>query len=283
VNDLNIRYAVADAIATITFDRAEKLNALTRPMIGRLVELLDLADRDDAVRAVIVTGNGRAFCAGADLSQGERTFDYEAQGHDAPARRDWGGLLTLRIFENLKPIIAAVNGPAVGVGATLQLPMDVRMASTDAKFGFVFARRGIVPESASSWFLPRIVGISTALEWAYSGRLVPAEEALARGLITSVHAPDDLLPAARAMAHSFTQASAPVSVALTRRMMWRMLTRAHPMEAHRAESLGVYRRGQSADAREGIAAFKEKRPAEFTDRVSTDLPDLFPGWIEPEY
>jgi len=281
-----IRLAVEDGLAKIILDHPEKLNAMTQSMVARFVELLDRTDADDSIRAVIVTGNGRAFCAGADLSAPARSFGRDLGGRDgntvAPAR-DGGGVLTLRIFRSLKPIIAAVNGPAVGVGATMQLPMDVRIASTDASFGFVFARRGIVPEAASSWFLPRIVGISTALQWAYSGRLVSASEALERGLLTSVHSPADLLPAATSIARSMTEQSAPVSIALTRQMMWRMLTRGHPMEAHRADSLGIHFRGGSADALEGLASFKGKRQPQFVDRVSKDLPDIFPNWSEPDY
>lgn len=283
--DTPIRYDVVEGIATITFNRPDKMNTLTRPLISDLIGLLDRADADDAVKAVIITGEGRAFCAGADLTAGAETFDYDKREQNAPetAQRDWGGLLTLRIFRNLKPVIGAVNGAAVGIGATMLLPMDVRVASTSAKVGFVFARRGIVPEAASSWFLPRIVGISTAIEWASSGRVVGAEELKGRGLFRSLYAPDELLAAARKIAHEMTAESAPVSVSLTRQMMWRMLGAAHPMEAHRVDSRAVHARGKSADAREGVSSFLEKRTAVFTDKVSDGLPDVFPEWIEPEF
>lgn len=284
----HIEVTKRDRVATILFNRPEKKNPLSRPMISDIIAALDRIDQDDAVSAVIFTGAGSAFCAGADLAAaGGGTFDYDKRSgegyEDQEAERDWGGRLTLRLFSFLKPIIAAVNGPAVGIGATMQLPMDVRLASTTARFGFVFARRGIVPEAASSWFLPRIVGISTALEWCYSGRLVPAEEARERGLVHSLHAPDELLDAAHALALSFTQDSAPVSVSLTRQLMWRMLTAAHPMDAHRVDSRAMIQRGRSEDAREGVQAFLEKREAQFRNRVSLDLPDIFSDWSEPTY
>lgn len=278
-----------EGVATITLNRPDKLNALTRPMIAEIMTILDALDTDDTVRAVIFTGAGRAFCAGADISSGVETFDYSKRpendlGDGLPGEdRDWGGWLALRIFRFLKPIIAAVRGPAVGIGATMQLPMDIRIASSDARFGFVFARRGIAPEAASTWFLPRLVGISTALEWSCSGRLVEADEALRRGLVRSVHAPEELLEAAHALALSLTSESAPVSVALIRQLMWRNLTAEHPMIAHRAESRAVSARGRSADAREGLSAFAQKRAPHFTDRVSTDLPDIFPDWREPDF
>jgi enoyl-CoA hydratase/carnithine racemase len=288
--DSPFEVAVREGIATIILNRPDKLNTLTRPMIAEIIATLDRLEADDSVRAVVFTGAGSAYCAGADLARaGGGTFDYEnrtGEGYkdqDKTAERDWGGLLSLRIFSFLKPVIAAVNGAAAGVGVTMQLPMDIRIASTKAKFGFVFARRGIVPEAASSWFLPRIVGISTALEWCYSGRLVLATEAYERGLVRSLHEPDELLVAAHELALDLTRESAPVSVALTRQMMWRMLTASHPMEAHRADSRAVYLRGRSDDAREGVGAFLAKRPASFTDRVSTDMPDLFPDWSDPVY
>ncbi|MGZ4679838.1 MAG: enoyl-CoA hydratase-related protein, partial [Ilumatobacteraceae bacterium] len=233
---------------------------------------------DDDVRAVIVTGAGRGFCAGADLSTGGATFAKGGSDEQTSAAvpRDGGGMVSLRIFECTKPVIAAINGAAVGVGITMALPMDIRLASTSAKIGFVFARRGIVPEACSAWFLPRLVGISQALEWCYSGRVFGADEALAGGLVRSIHEPDDLLPAARAFAAELVDQSAPVSVALTRRMLWSMLTADHPMEAHRVDSRAILQRGRSADAREGVESFLEKRPAVFTDRVSDGLPDVFP-------
>ncbi|MEJ3654899.1 crotonase/enoyl-CoA hydratase family protein [Actinomycetes bacterium KLBMP 9759] len=274
--------SLSDHVLTVTLSRPERLNAFTAQMTAELVAAFDRADADDEVRAVVVTGAGRAFCAGADLSGGGATFDYEKRAAERPADvdadRDGGGLVTLRIFESTKPVIGAINGPAVGVGATMTLPMDVRLASTTARIGFVFARRGIVPEAASSWFLPRVVGISRALEWATTGRVFDAEEALAGGLVRSLHAPDDLLPAAYALAREIADNSAPVSVALARQMMWRMLGADHPMEAHRVDSRAMIERGRSADAAEGVGAFLEKRPAAFPDRVSTDMPDFYPWW-----
>ena len=271
-----IRYEVADGVLTVTLDRPERLNAFTEQMSVELVEAFDRADADDDVRVVVLTGAGRGFCAGADLAAGGATFDYPA----GPAHRDRGGTVSLRIFESLKPVIAAINGPAVGIGVTMTLPADIRLAATTARFGFVFARRGIVPEAASSWFLPRIVGISRAVEWAATGRLLGADEALAAGLVRSVHEPDDLLPAAYALAREIADNAAPVSVALLRHMFWRMLGADHPMAAHQLDSRAMQARGVSADAREGVTAFLEKRPARFPDRVSTDLPDFFPWWAD---
>lgn len=281
-----ILYDVSDQIATITLHRPDKMNAFTGTMMTELLAAFDETDADDEVRAVIVTGSGeRAFCAGADLSGGDQTFSRGGSDiqTDAGVPRDGGGMVSLRIFESKKPVIGVFNGAAVGVGVTMTLPMDIRIASTTARFGFVFARRGIVPEAASSWFLPRVVGISQALEWSFSGRVFDAEEALAGGLVRSLHAPDELLPAARAIATDIAQHTAPVSVALTRQMMWRMLGADHPMRAHSADSRAILERGRSADTREGVTSFLEKRPAAYTDRVSTDLPDVFPGWVEPEF
>ncbi|WP_421738050.1 crotonase/enoyl-CoA hydratase family protein [Caulobacter sp.] len=287
-------YAVEDGIATITLSRPDKLNAFTVGMMDEMLDVLDRIDADDAVRAVIVTGAGRAFCAGADLSAGADAFVLEGDGdpvlradgtlnYASEAARDGGGRVTLRLFKLLKPIIAAINGPAVGIGATMTLAMDVRLASQTARIGFVFSRRGIVPEAASSFFLPRIVGISQALDWCYSGRVFDAAEALAGGLVKAVHAPEDLLPAARALARSYADNTAPVSVALIRQMMWRGLGMSDPMEAHRLDSRGILSRGRSADVAEGVTAFLDKRPAVFPDRVSRDLPDFFPWWEEPGY
>ena len=281
-----ILYDVTDHIATITLHRPEKMNAFTDTMMNEIIAALDLTDADDDVRAVIVTGAGdRAFCAGADLSAGEQTFSRGGSDvqTDAGVPRDGGGMTALRIFDSKKPVIGAFNGAAVGVGVTMTLPMDIRVASTTARFGFVFARRGIVPEAASSWFLPRVVGISQALEWSFSGRVFDADEALAGGLVRSLHEPDDLLPAARSIAADIAEHAAPVSVALTRQMMWRLLGADHPMRAHRADSRAILERGRSADTREGVTSFLEKRPARYTDRVSTDLPDVFPGWEEPQF
>ena len=278
-------YEVEDGLAQITLNRPERLNAFTGRMRQELIAALDRVDADDGVRAVIVTGAGRAFCAGADLAGGEATFDYDArarqEGQDIEAgavHRDGGGQVTLRMFECLKPIIGAINGPAVGVGVTMTLPMDIRIASLGAKFGFVFARRGIVPEAASAWFLPRLVGVSRALEWCMSGRVFSAEEAYAGDLVRSLHAPEDLLPAARALARDIIAQSAPVSVALTRQLLWRMLGADHPMEAHQIDSRAIVARGVSGDAKEGIAAFLEKRPAQFPDRVSDAMPAFYPWW-----
>ncbi len=284
------RYDVQDGIATITLHRPDKLNAYTAQMRDELHALFDAADADDAVRAVIVTGAGRAFCAGADLSSGGQTFDYAARADEAREAhrvngvyRDGGGLTTLRIYQCLKPVIGAINGAAVGIGVTMQLPMDFRMASSDARFGFVFARRGITPEAASSWYLPRLVGMQTALEWTLTGRIFQADEALARGLVRSVHAPADLLPAARALAREIADHTAPVSVALARQLMWRMSAAPHPMFAHRIDSRAIQSRGQSADAREGVSSFLEKRPPTYPNKVSTDMPDFFPWWDEPHF
>lgn len=274
-----IRYDVEDGILTLTLSRPEKLNAFTGEMLSEMLDAFDRADADDAVRAIIVTGEGRAFCAGADLSSGGSTFDADSRGGSKHGPQpDGGGVLTLRIFELKKPIIAAINGPAVGVGVTMTLPMDIRLAADVAKFGFVFARRGIVPEACSSYFLPRVVGINQALEWCYSGRVFPAREAFERGLVRSLHDKDALLPAAREIAREIADNTSAISVTLIRQMMWRMLGADHPMEAHKIDSRGVYYTGRSADAREGVEAFLEKRPARFPGRVSSDLPEFFPWW-----
>jgi enoyl-CoA hydratase/carnithine racemase len=278
-----IRYEVADAVLTIALNRPDRLNAWTPTMARELIAAFDSADADDDVRAIVVTGAGRGFCAGADLQAGGETFDWRERQEGDEVPRDNGGQVTLRIHESTKPVIAAINGPAVGVGITMTLPMDVRLAADDARMGFVFARRGIVPEAASSWFLPRVVGISQAMEWCATGRVFSAQEALAGRLVRSLHPRDELLDAARALATEIAENAAPVSVALTRRLLWTMLGASHPMEAHRADSRAMFARGQSADAREGVTSFLEKRPAEFPDRVSAGLPDVFPGREEPAY
>jgi len=290
-----INYAVADGVATITLDRPDKLNAFTARMLDELLDAFDRVDADDEVRAVIVTGAGRAFCAGADLSSGAGTFDYADAGADSPVgpngelrygverARDGGGRLTLRIFECLKPVIAAINGAAVGIGATMTLPMDIRVASEAARFGFVFARRGIVPEAASSYFLPRVVGIGQALEWCYSGRVFDDAEAKAGGLVRDVVPAGELLARAGTIAREIADNTAPVSVALTRQMMWRGLGYRHPMEAHRVDSRAILSRGRSGDAREGVTSFLEKRSPDYPDRVSADTPDFYPWWEEPTY
>ncbi|MFZ6644979.1 crotonase/enoyl-CoA hydratase family protein [Undibacterium sp. TJN25] len=295
-----IKYDISDHILTITLNRPEKLNAFTGKMMAELIDAFDKADADDDVRAIIMTGAGRAFCAGADLSSGAATFDY-AKRTDRPEKqgspvtsdgqmdwsnelvRDGGGRVTLRIYECLKPVIAAINGPAVGIGITMLLPCDIRLASEEARIGFVFARRGITPEACSSWFLPRLVGISQALEWTYTGRIIPAQEALAGGLVRSLHKPDELLDAARALAAEIVHNAAPVSIALTRQMFWRMSGADHPMEAHKIDSRAIYSRGAAADAKEGVGSFLEKRPAVFTNKVSQDMPSFFPWWQDRPY
>jgi len=269
-----IRYEVADGVLTITLNRPDRLNAFTETMMNELLAAFDASDADDDVRAVIVTGEGRGFCAGADLASGGETFDWRERAAAGDVPRDGGGRVVLRIYDSLKPVIAAINGPAVGVGITMTLPMDIRLAAHGAKIGFVFARRGIVPEACSSWFLPRVVGISQAMEWVSTGRVFDAHEALAGGLVRSVHAPGDLLPAAQAIAREIADNTAPVSVALARQLMWHGLGATHPMAAHRADSRAMFSRGQSADAVEGVTSFLEKRPASYPDRVSDGLPDL---------
>jgi len=293
-----ILYDVADNILTITLNRPEKLNAFTREMMLEMIDAFDQADADDNIRAIIVTGSGRGFCAGADLSAGATTFDRTASAEPASRAtskseadidwsdesiRDGGGLLTLRIFKCLKPVIAAINGPAVGVGVTMQLAMDVRMASENARFGFVFARRGLVPEAASSWFLPRIVGISQALEWTMTGRVFSAQEALEGRLIKKIYKPEELMPAARALAGEIADNTAQVSVAMTRQMLWRMLGADDPMEAHKIDSRAIRSRGASGDAKEGVTSFLEKRPAKYPNKVSNEMPSFFPWWQERKY
>ena len=291
-----IIYSVDAGVATITLNRPDKLNAFTGTMMQEMIDAFDRIDADDDVRCVIVTGAGRAFCAGADLSAGAKTFDYDkrtdradhgsGQGgltYEQEESRDGGGRLTLRIFECLKPVIAAVNGAAVGIGSTMQLAMDIRIASESARFGFVFARRGIVPEAASSFFLPRVVGINQALEWCFSGRVFDAAEALRGGLVKEVVPGDALLPTANALAREIADNTAPVSVALTRQMMWRGLGFSHPMDAHKIDSRAILSRGRSGDAKEGVTSFLEKRTPTYPDRVSADMPDFFPWWEEQKY
>ncbi len=290
-----IRYEVDEGILTITLNRPDRLNAFTGQMLTELLDAFDRSDADDGIRVVIVTGAGRAFCAGADLAAGAATFDYESRpdrgqraavpGRESPGNviRDGGGILTLRIHRSNKPVIAAINGPAVGVGITMTLPMDIRLAAEGARIGFVFSRRGLVPEACSSWFLPRLVGISRALEWAYTGRIFEAGEARDAGLVRSVHPPGDLLGVARHLAREMADGTSAVSVTLIRHMMWRMLGASHPMEAHRIDSRGIHRLGKAPDAREGVMSFLEKRPPEFTMSPSGDLPDFFPWWEEPEF
>ena len=291
-------YDIEDNILTITLNRPDKLNAFNFQMQNDLIKAFDEADKDDNVKAIIVTGAGRGFCAGADLSAGARTFDFESRDDRSdkqgavlengeidwanPSIRDGGGLVTLRIFDCLKPVISACNGPAVGVGVTMQLAMDIRLASEEARYGFVFARRGLVPEASSSWFLPKIVGISQALEWVYSGKVFPAEEALKGGLVRSIHKADDLLNDAKEIALEITKNCAPVSVALSRQMLWKMAGAEHPMEAHKIDSRGIFARGRMQDAKEGVTSFLEKREANFSDGIE-DIPDYYPWWDEKEY
>ena len=283
-----ITVAKADGIATITLNRPDKMNAYTRTMGQEIIAAMDDIDADDAVRAVIFTGAGeRAFCAGADLTPegGGHVFSDPTEVNDLsdPRVRDGGGLLTLRLFESKKPLISACNGVAVGVGATMQLAMDIRLASSTARYGFVFARRGIVPEAASSWFLPRIVGIQQALEWCYTGRIFDAEEAKAGGLVRSIHAPEDLLFAAQSLAREIAENTSAISVAMTRAMMWRLAGADHPMEAHKIDSRAIYRMSRGADAKEGIASFLEKRRAMYPGKVSADMPDFYPWWDDRPY
>lgn len=276
---------IADGIATITLNRPDKMNAFTGRMMYEIIDALDITDANDDVKVVIFTGAGRAFCAGADLSSGGETF--AKGGSDVQTKqgvpRDGGGLVSLRIFNSLKPVIGAINGAAVGVGVTMTLPMDIRLASDSAKFGFVFAKRGIVPEACSSYFLPRLVGIQQATEWVYTGRVFPASEALSGGLVRSVHTGDDLLSVAHELAREIADNTAPVSVALSRQMLWRMLGASHPMDAHRVDSRGIMERGRSADSKEGVVSFLEKRVANYPDKVSDGLPLIFPGWEDPEF
>lgn len=278
-------------VAVLTLDRPEVLNAISPLMEREFLHALDLLDADDDVRAVIVTGRGRAFCAGADLSEGGAGFDVirraaeratEPVEHGA-VPRDGGGMMALRIFQSRKPVIGAINGAAAGAGATVPLAMDVRIAAEGAKFGMVFARRGMSPDAASSWFLPRLVGISRALDWLISGRFFDTEEALEAGYLRSVHPSEELLPAAHEIANALVSDSAPVSVALTRQLLWRMLGANHPMEAHRLESRAILSRSLAADADEGVAAFLEKRRPRFPSTVSVDMPDGFPWLPEPRF
>lgn len=291
----HIRYDVADRIATITLYRPDKMNAFTPVMMTEMCDAFDHIDNDDAVRAVVVTGAGnRAFCAGADLNpaDGSGPFASSHQTHDDPLNddplsdvrvRDDGGTLTLRMYNCSKPIIGAVNGVAVGIGATMLLAMDMRLASDTARFGFVFARRGIVPEAASSWFLPRIVGLPMALEWCMTGRIFDAQEAHRERLVRSLHPADQLLDAAYAVAREIADNTSAVSVAMTRAMLWRLSPEDHPMAAHRIDSRGVYRLAAGDDAQEGVASFLEKRPANFQASVANDMPDFYPWWEEPDY
>jgi len=291
MNFETIKYEVKDKILTITLNRPDRLNAFTGQMMNDLISAFDSASNDDEVRVVIVTGEGRGFCAGADLGAGEATFNRDenprAKKTDDEDNLEWlrdgGGRTTLAIYDCSKPIIAAINGPAVGVGVTMTLPMDIRLASEEAKFGFVFARRGLVPEAASSWFLPRIVGISKSLEWTFSGKVFDAEEALKGGLIRSVHSKDSLLDEAKKIANEIIENTSPVSVSMTRQMLWKMLGADHPMEAHKVDSRAIYELGKGEDTKEGVNSFLEKRPPKFPSKVSKDMPDFYPWWDEKEF
>ena len=280
-----IRYDAVDGVATVTLNRPEKLNAVTSVLLRELHSAFDEADADDAVRAVIVTGAGRAFCAGADLSAGTQAFDRSRRERPEAGdeHRDGGGLVTLRIYDMKKPVIAAINGPAVGFGVTMTLPMDIRIASSSARMGFVFSRRGVVPEACSTWFLPRLVGMQRAAEWVYTGRVFGAEEAQAGGLVSRVVPPEALLPTAWALAREIADNTSAISVALARQMMWKLLGADHPMEGHRLDSRGMDWTGRSADAHEGVASFLEKRPPRFSLRPSRDMPPFYPWWSERSF
>ncbi|ACL02577.1 Enoyl-CoA hydratase/isomerase [Desulfatibacillum aliphaticivorans] len=279
-----ILYEIEDRILTITLNRPDKMNAFTVRMFNELMDAFDQADADDSVRAVIVTGAGRAFCAGADLSMGAATWDGDDSTFDFDiSKGDTGGRLTRRIFDCTKPVIAAINGSAVGVGLTMTLAMDMRLVSNKAKLGFVFAARGIIPEACSSWFLPRLVGISQALEWVYSARIFNGEEALRAGLVRSVHEPEEVYVEARKLALEIAVNTSAVSVALARQMMWKMLGADHPVEAHKLDTRGIFALGASADAKEGIESFLEKRTPNFTDKVTKNMPDFYPWWKGRDY
>jgi|SRR5690606_17747805 len=298
VNFETIRYEVKDGIATVTLNRPEVFNAMNSQMMSEIMAVFDVTDRNDSVRAVVVTGEGKGFCGGADLSKGADIFDKNRNGSAAKesllredgsfdyskeSARDGGGKLALRIFNSLKPVIGAINGAGVGVGASMLLPMDIRIASEKARLGFVYARRGIVYECCSSWFLPRIVGISKALEWSFCGRVMSAQELLEGGLVSHLVPHEQLLPKAYEIAREIADNTAPVSIALMRQMAWRSLGMSHPMEAHRIESRGICTRGRSPDAKEGVQSFVEKRLPKFSCKVSADMPDYFPWWDEPSY
>jgi enoyl-CoA hydratase/carnithine racemase len=263
-------------VATVWLNNPKALNAFTSQMVDQFLEALDHIDAQDHVRAVVVTGHGRGFCAGADLSLGAQTFAREVdESADDWPPPDRAGIIALRMLRCRKPLIAAINGPAVGFGASLTLPMDIRLASADARVGFAFARRGITPDGTSTWFLPRIVGISRAAEWMFSGRLCAADELRDAGMVRDVHPSAELLTAAYAIADELVEQSAPVSIALTRQLLWRMYGAANPLDAHHLESKALARIGASADAREGVQAFLDRRPASFTMSASRDVPDVF--------
>lgn len=286
MNFETIGYHVEDRILTITLNRPERMNAFTSQMAEELIQAMDLADADDQVRVIILTGAGRAFCAGADLEKGADTFNYDASSDTEPdwsEVRDTGGMVTLRFFNSRKPVIAAINGPAVGVGATMMLPADIRIAADHAKIGFVFCRRGIVNDGAASWLLPKVVGIGQSLEWVLTGRVFNAEEGLKGGLLRSIHPAEELMPTAIQLAREIADNTSAVSVAMARQMLWKLSGEAHPMAAHQAETRALFWAGRSADAKEGVMSFLEKRPAEFSLSAKDDMPPGFPWWSEPEF
>lgn len=272
---------VSQGIAVVTINRPERRNAITRNTAATFCDAIDVLDRDDDVRAMIVTGSGTTFSAGADLSGGADTFNRAASSDDN--ERDYGGIIALRVFSFTKPVIAAVNGDAAGLGATMTLPMDVRVAAENARFVFPFTRRGIIPEACSTWFLPRIVGVSTALEWTLGGAPVSAEDACSAGLVRSVYAAGDLMNNALQIAKDLTERSSPLSVAATRQMLWQGLTLPHPMDAHRRESKLVRHLGKGPDALEGVGSFLEKRAPQFSSRPSRDLSPFADWWAMPDY
>lgn len=285
MNLATVKTCVADGVMTVTLNRPEKLNAFTVTMFQDLMQVADRIDQDDEVRVAIFTGEGRAFCAGADLASGENTFNYDAGGGEIDWNkvRDIGGVLNLRLFRSRKPLIAAINGPAVGVGATMTLPMDIRLAADNAKMGFVFVRRGIVPDGAASWLLPKVVGLPQALEWTLSGRVFDANEALKGGLVRSLHKPEDLMPTAMSLAREIADNTSAISVALARQLLWNTSGKDHPVYANMYESRGLYHAGRSPDAMEGVMSFLQKRTPKYPGKVSTDMPPGFPWWDEPEY
>ncbi|MFP5383987.1 MAG: crotonase/enoyl-CoA hydratase family protein [Gammaproteobacteria bacterium] len=285
MNLATVKTCVADGVMTVTLNRPEKLNAFTVTMFQDLMQVADRIDQDDEVRVAIFTGEGRAFCAGADLASGENTFNYDAGGGEIDWNRvrDIGGILNLRLFRSRKPLIAAINGPAVGVGATMTLPMDIRLAADNAKMGFVFVRRGIVPDGAASWLLPKVVGLPQALEWTLSGRVFDANEALNGGLVRSLHKPEDLMPTAMSLAREIADNTSAISVALARQLLWNTSGKDHPVYANMYESRGLYHAGRSPDAMEGVMSFLQKRAPKYPGKVSTDMPPGFPWWDEPEY
>jgi len=281
-----LRYEVDRGILTLTLNNPEKMNAVSAVSCRELISAFDAADRDDDVHVVIVTGAGKAFCAGADLSggPGDQSFYNRFTGTgDTFAGRDDGGVVNLRIYDMKKPVIAAINGAAVGFGITMTLPMDMRIASNNAKMGFAFARRGIMLDGCATWFLPRLVGMGAASEWVYSGRTFTAQEALEKGLVSELLDADELMPRARKIAGEIARNSSSISVALCRQMMWKMMGAGHPMEAHILESRALNWLYTVPDAREGVTSFLEKRSPEFPMKVSADMPDFYPWWKEREF